>query len=248
VLRWRQHSAYIKGKYINTRIIKVGKLQKDETGFSAVEVVLVLVIVALIAIVGYMVYHNHHKTTTAAVSTTAAQTSTPKSTKTANPYTGWGTYTDTSGWFTLKYPTEWSDNTVKAGTTVSEGPNQTPTKLTANAQGNLSPTVINGQIGTGLLSVSTDTYTGTVQAYLAKNGAATQNKDLTINGYQAHFGVGTNNGGDTYRTYEVFNNGKVAILNFLVSTPTSFDGTVGKDYSQYSSVEDQIANSLHFAN
>lgn len=50
----------------------MSKLQKNESGFSAVEVVLVLVIVALIGTVGWLVYKNHHKTTTAAITTTSA--------------------------------------------------------------------------------------------------------------------------------------------------------------------------------
>ncbi len=51
----------------------MGKLQKNESGFSAVEIVLVVVIVALIGVVGYMVYKNHYKSTT----TTSATAATP---------------------------------------------------------------------------------------------------------------------------------------------------------------------------
>src|SRR5437764_2336320 len=46
----------------NLMTAKVGKL-KNQSGFSAVEVVLVLVIVALVGVVGLMVYKNHNKTT-----------------------------------------------------------------------------------------------------------------------------------------------------------------------------------------
>jgi len=60
----------------------MGKIRKNEAGFSPVEVVMVLVIVALIGMVGWLVYKNHNKTTnnsatTANTSTTKSTTSTP---------------------------------------------------------------------------------------------------------------------------------------------------------------------------
>lgn len=61
------------------------KINKNESGFSTVELILVIVIAALIGVVGYMVYKNHHKTTTAAITTTSSTkpgTSTPTKTTT----------------------------------------------------------------------------------------------------------------------------------------------------------------------
>jgi hypothetical protein len=59
------------------RIYSVRKLQKNESGFGTLEVVLVVVIVAVIGTVGWLVYKNHHKATTAAVTTTAKTTTKP---------------------------------------------------------------------------------------------------------------------------------------------------------------------------
>jgi Tfp pilus assembly major pilin PilA len=93
----------------------MGKLQKNETGFSVVEVVLVILIVALIGAVGWLVYKNHHKTTVA--TTTTASTSKPAtSTKTAtttpsqpvNPYAGWDTATLKYEQITYQYPSNWT--------------------------------------------------------------------------------------------------------------------------------------------
>lgn len=39
------------------------KVYKNESGFSVVEAILIVVIVALIGVVGWLVYKNHHKTT-----------------------------------------------------------------------------------------------------------------------------------------------------------------------------------------
>jgi Tfp pilus assembly protein PilE len=64
----------------------MNKINKNESGFSVVEVILVVVIVALIGSVGWLVYNNHHKTTTADLSTTSSTTkpatSTPERTTT----------------------------------------------------------------------------------------------------------------------------------------------------------------------
>jgi Tfp pilus assembly major pilin PilA len=227
----------------------VGKLKNNQQGFSAVEAVMSLVIVALIIVVGFMVYKNHHKPTVASVSTTASKSSALKTKASSSAYSGWNNYKDTSGWFTLKYPTNWTNDTAQAGSTVSEGLSQTSTTLSSNGQGELTPNSLHSQTGPDILTISTDTYSGTIETYLADNsGSTTQNKNLTLNGYEAHYEVDTNSGGNTYRTYLVFNKGKVATLNFLLSTPTSFAGDPPQNFSQYSSVEDQIANSIDFVN
>lgn len=221
----------------------MNKIKKNESGFSVVEALLIIILV-VIGAVGYMVYHNDNKSKVVSANNTAKtsinNTSKASTTTTTNPYSGWSTYTDTSGWFTLKYPSDWTNNTAQAGSTVTEGPSQTQTTLTSNGQGNLGPTSL-GQANNNFLIVTSDTYTGLPQSYIdSNNSSTTGDKDLTINGYQAHYGVGTNDGGDTYGTYEVFNNGKVAILNFLISTPD------GQNYSSYESVESQITNSVQF--
>ncbi len=88
----------------------MGKLQKNELGFSVVEIVLVVVIVALIGTVGWLVYKNHHKTTTAAITTTlstkpttSTTTKTPTSTTSSTPQkyfldNNQVSYTLPSGW------------------------------------------------------------------------------------------------------------------------------------------------------
>lgn len=93
----------------------MGKLQKNESGFSAVEIVLVIVIVALVGTVGWLVYKNHHKTTTAALTTSSVtkpvptiKTTTPATVRPVNPYAGWKTYNSilNSG-LSFKYPANW---------------------------------------------------------------------------------------------------------------------------------------------
>jgi hypothetical protein len=89
------------------------KLYKNESGFSAVEVLLVILILVVIGAVGYMVYHNDHKASTASATSTASKSSSPtsstktSSTQTSDPTANWATYTSSSGGFSLKYPKSW---------------------------------------------------------------------------------------------------------------------------------------------
>ncbi len=87
----------------------MSKLRRNEAGFSAVEVVLVLVIVALIGVVGYMVYKNHNKTTPVTSqqgATSKTTTPTPKPVAT-DPPADWTTYSGSDGKISLKYPKTW---------------------------------------------------------------------------------------------------------------------------------------------
>lgn len=91
------------------------KINKNESGFSAVEVILVVVIVALIVVVGWLVYKDHHKTTTLNASTTSSKATTKstisnntKTVATANPYAGWKTFSLSSLGVSFQYPSTWT--------------------------------------------------------------------------------------------------------------------------------------------
>ena len=49
----------------------MNKIFKNEKGFSAIEIVLVVIISVLIGVVGWLAYDNHHKTTATSSSTTS---------------------------------------------------------------------------------------------------------------------------------------------------------------------------------
>jgi prepilin-type N-terminal cleavage/methylation domain-containing protein len=122
----------------------MGKLQRNQSGFSAVELILVIVIVALISVVGWLVYKDHHKTMPAATTNTSTNksvSSTGTTTATPNPYSGWKT--NTSLGMTLEYPSNWTfqdnsssnsslpdanltppDSSNGEGLTVQDGPNE----------------------------------------------------------------------------------------------------------------------------
>jgi Tfp pilus assembly protein PilE len=97
----------------------MGKLNKDDKGFGGVELLLVIVIVVLLGVVGWYVYKNHNKTTTAKASTASQAkiaNNSPSLTPTitpANPvvssaskynYSGWSTYTNPQVGFSIDIP------------------------------------------------------------------------------------------------------------------------------------------------
>jgi prepilin-type N-terminal cleavage/methylation domain-containing protein len=96
---------------------------KKQKGFSAVEVILVLVIVALIGVVGYMAYKSHHK----AATTTSAKAAAPtkKAATTADPYAGWQSFCSDLGGLCLKYPSTWKFNRI----TYAQGESATGTEV-----------------------------------------------------------------------------------------------------------------------
>jgi hypothetical protein len=94
--------------------MKVGKLQENPKGFSAIEALLILVIVAIIGGTGWYIWHsrsNTDKTLTANSSSTSNfnKKGTPSKapTQSTGPTADWASYSSPLGKFTLKYPKSW---------------------------------------------------------------------------------------------------------------------------------------------
>ncbi len=91
------------------------KVYKNESGFSAVEVLLVILILVVIGAVGYMVYHNNHKTTASTTTNTKPATAAKITTTTPDPYAGWISCSDTSEGLSFKYPSTWTATGIGTG-------------------------------------------------------------------------------------------------------------------------------------
>lgn len=83
----------------------MGKILKDDKGFSVVELFLVLIIVALVGALGWFVYKDHNKATVTTNSTTSTQQTTTA--QAVSPYKGWKSYTLGNA-VSFKYPSTWS--------------------------------------------------------------------------------------------------------------------------------------------
>ena len=104
----------------------MNKLKQNESGFSVVEVVLVLVIVVLLGVVGWFVYKNQKKTTPSTTTTVNTTASTPAKTTTTpvvDPYAGWKSYSRYG--VTFKYPSDWgfkANDTSQSSSTALTSP------------------------------------------------------------------------------------------------------------------------------
>ena len=83
-------------------------MKKDQNGFSAIELILILVVVLLISAVGWLVYDRQKdapQTTPAPTTVTSEAKEQPKeATKKTEEM---ATYTSKYGGFTLEYPAKW---------------------------------------------------------------------------------------------------------------------------------------------
>lgn len=85
---------------------------KNDAGFSPVEVVMVVIIIALIGTVGWLVYKNHNKTNTNNSNAVSAGSSSksvqPKASQVVDPYASWKTGTLQYEKITYRYPSDWT--------------------------------------------------------------------------------------------------------------------------------------------
>lgn len=248
------------------------RINKDESGFSVVEVILVVVIVALIGVVGWLVYKDHHKTTTASTANntssnqpatttkTTSTTSTSTKTTSTNPYAGWNTYTASDNTYTVNYPSNWVSDPCITNNTCS---------TTAEVDNYLSPASnpswqvieLNHNKTSDSAKAWFDAYKNVPSAY----SCVYDNSALTINGYSAYFAeyfitpnanqcpsaptTGSTTSGATTTTgysdyYTIVNNGQAVIISMPVQ-----DGSNGsRDTVPLVSTFNEIAKSIKFNN
>lgn len=138
------------------------EISKNQKGFTVVEGLLILLILAVIAAVGYMVYHNDHKTKMASKNTT---TSTSKITSTVT----YKTYSDSAAKASFQYPSTWAIANVKGGCDEPNG--CAPSTDQINAQQITSP---DGKIEIRWAGISG------VGGYCAINTPPTQSNGCTV--------------------------------------------------------------------
>ncbi|HET9850615.1 MAG TPA: hypothetical protein VFP35_03265 [Candidatus Saccharimonadales bacterium] len=86
---------------------------KRQSGFAALEALLILIIIAIIGGTGYYVWHSKNQTDKILNSTTNTSSSRTATKSTvaeppADPYKGWSTYTTKGEKISFRYPENWS--------------------------------------------------------------------------------------------------------------------------------------------
>ena len=95
-----------------------------QSGFSIVEVSLIVFVVATLTVTGLVVYQRHKSTNTKSNAATSPNQTPAQSQNTVaqsaqtDPYDGWQTYTSNDGEFSVKYPPTWHQGTASEGQPV----------------------------------------------------------------------------------------------------------------------------------
>lgn len=80
----------------------MGKIQHDQSGFGALEALLILVIVGILGFTGWYVYHARQNADRNLVAAGTSQAQAP-----ASPYDGWKSFTLADEKLSFKYPSAW---------------------------------------------------------------------------------------------------------------------------------------------
>jgi hypothetical protein len=106
-------------------------INSNQSGFSIVEGVLIIVVVAVLGFIGWTAYNSYigkpaTKPSTKVSNQPSNQTSSPSNTQTQqptqqpNPYADWQSYCSISGGICFKYPTDWQENETSSSEPSSD--------------------------------------------------------------------------------------------------------------------------------
>ena len=172
----------------------------NESGFSAVELLLVIVIVVLLGFMGWYIYHNDHKTNVSVSKSSSTSTSV---------YSGWKTFTTGYQKLSFKYPNNWvlTDNSTSNGNDFLSI--KSPAGLTVDMQA-LIP-ITSTDITASIISTSNVTFTGQSDYLLYYSSTAAQNSSTT-----AHLSSSA-----TKVVYPSANTTDGTVWNIAITTPSA---------------------------
>lgn len=99
----------------------MNKIKNNQSGFSAVELLLILLVIAILGGVGWLFYKHYKKApATTTTSTTKPAESTPAS-ATVDPTASWTAFSSKTGKFSMKYPSSWGKLTCDDDSVVFLG-------------------------------------------------------------------------------------------------------------------------------
>ena len=94
----------------------MNKIFKNENGFGAVEILLVILIIAIVSFGGYYVWNTQHKSSTQNTRAVATKDAASKSAQSTSPYAGWKSYELKYEKLSFRYPATWkADDTSSSG-------------------------------------------------------------------------------------------------------------------------------------
>jgi prepilin-type N-terminal cleavage/methylation domain-containing protein len=166
----------------------MNKISKNQKGFSAVEIVVVILIIGIAGSIGwYVVKHNNKSTTSNSNSSQCSPIG----------QSTWRTYTNTTEHYCVKMPNDWHFVSSKAMTLPNGQPDTDYQGKPIMSPNMIMPINANKNSTNGIVEVIIDTSALSPQQYFVSNGAGRtgytpgEGTNTTINGYTA-FIVNTN--------------------------------------------------------
>lgn len=188
----------------------------NQSGFTAVETVLILVILAIIGFTAYYVLHTRQNANQTLANSVSSGT-------TSTPYSGWKTYTNPGKTYSVEYPSGWSLSTTGAA----------PASAT-------DVVGIGPKANSSLVTIASYASTDTPKVFLTNVQQATPLKDLSlkINGNSAYY-LETGNTTNVDLGYAVSHGGNLVTISM---SEKSASPTV--DNTQYANQYNLIAKSV----
>ena len=128
----------------------MNKFKSNESGFGAIEGLLVVAVIVLLGVVGYIVYKNHNKTTPSSTTTT---TTTPTKITTPTPVpdasTKWTRVSSFNSKFSLLIPDGWKVNVSQARDSIYVADDISGNTDELKVVEGTKPTIVKGDITRG---------------------------------------------------------------------------------------------------
>lgn len=153
-------------------------LKRNESGFSAVELILIVVVIAVLGGVGWLVYKHYRKAPPATTTTAVTKSSPTSAPKAVDPYDGWTTVTTTDKAISVKIPATWVSKTCDSPKIVYVAPTTKDLATCSSGNGGTA------SISYGDLTSSTIKTQETTKSACDKTFAVTQPTINNVQGYR----------------------------------------------------------------
>ncbi len=201
----------------------------NESGFSGLELLLVIFIVVLLGFIGWYIYHNDHKSTVSILKSTSSS---------PNVYSGWKSFTTSYQKLSFKYPNSWVliDNSISNGN--DEISIKSPTGLSVNMQA-LIP-VASTDITASIISSSNVKFTGQSDYLLYYSSTAAQSNSTTGLVDEAYLSSSL-----TKLVYPLANTPNGTVWDISITTPSGILSSNIPTNSDFQSAKQIIESALY---
>lgn len=194
----------------------MNKIKNNQSGFSAVELILILLVVGLLGAVGFLVYKNQKKPAATTTTTTSTQKVTTEPTKAeVDPTADWTAFSSKEGEFSVKYPTAWVKLTCDSDSGLFLAANASSlAKCGSDSGGQMLVASYKGNILSSQ-ELKSDHYPDLVTESVSVNGVTGKKQTGTYKSVPDEIGVGPADG-DKKVMYTFYTNNRTYYASYSI--------------------------------